>query len=137
MAFTAEDVAHVRKGWSAALGDVDTTAKTFYENLFKIDPGTRALFMMDINYQGSKLTDTLDFIIDNVDDLDMLVPAAQDLAIRHVAYGVTVDHYAAVGGALIQTLRDLLGNGFSDDEEKAWSKVYETLSGVMIQSAYH
>jgi nitric oxide dioxygenase len=47
------------------------------------------------------------------------VPVAQGLAKRHVAYGVTRAHYASVGAALPWTLRQGLGEAFTEPVEES------------------
>ena len=130
------DVDLIRQTWALAAAVPDQTARTFYGNLFRMDASTKPLFVGDIDLQGRKLTQTLSFIVDHLDDTDVLLQAARELAIRHVDYGVTAEQYASVGAALIKTLKQLLGPQFSAEDEAAWGRVYGTLSSHMTQSAY-
>ena len=50
-------------------------------------------------------------------------------------YGVKAADYDTVGRALLDTLREGLGPGFTPEVEAAWTKAYVTLSGVMISAA--
>ena len=86
--------------------------------------------------QGRKLTQTLGFIVDHLEDEETLLPAARDLAVRHLNYDVTESQYASVGAALIATLKQLLGSAFTADDEAAWTEVYGVLSDVMVKAAY-
>ena len=86
--------------------------------------------------QVRKLAQTLNFIVDNLHDEETLLPAAKDLAIRHVDYGVTADQYESVGAALIETLTQLLGPAFSEEDKQAWLDTYTKLSSVMVKAAY-
>lgn len=108
----------------------------FYANLFRIDVSTKPLFVGNLELQGRKLIQTLGFIVDHLDDADELLPAARDLAIRHVSYGVQPGQYDSVGTALIKTLKQLLGADFGPEDEKAWTETYTFLSGAMIKAAY-
>ncbi|MEM6480704.1 MAG: globin domain-containing protein [Pseudomonadota bacterium] len=128
--------ARVRATWALAVADKDRTARVFYSNLFRLDGTTKPLFQGDMELQGRKLMQTLSFIVDHLEDMDVLVPAARDLAINHVGYGVTADQYGSVGTALIETLRQLLGSSFSREDERAWADTYGTLADVMIGAAY-
>lgn len=138
MSAVADDDAQfrIRRTWSIAAAIPDRTANVFYGNLFRADPASKDLFKGDMRTQGRKLTQTLGFIVDHLDDADALVPAAQDLARRHLDYGVTEEQYGNVGGALLLTLKQLLGADFSAEDEAAWISVYDTLSEVMVQAAY-
>lgn len=126
----------VRMGWALAAAIPERTAQTFYANLFATDPSTRSLFRGDLQLQGKKLTATLGFIVDHLDDPDTLLDAARALAVRHVAYGVTPDQYATVGAALISTLQELLGADFSPEDRLAWTRIYTALSAEMVDAAY-
>ena len=106
---TAEDVERVRQGWAVAASVPDETSRVFYAHLFRIDPSTKPLFKGDMELQGRKLVDTISFIVDHLEDADALLPAARDLAVRHVSYGVTAGQYASVGAALIAALKQLAG----------------------------
>lgn len=136
MALSQADIKLVRRGWATAVAASDQTAEAFYARLFQIAPETRPLFSSDMELQGRKLVATLDFIVDHLDELDTLIPAAEDLAVRHVAYGVTADHYAFVGTALVDTLHALLGAEFDDAQASAWVRVYGILSDQMKAKAY-
>lgn len=126
----------LRQSWSTAVADRTTLARLFYTRLFQIAPDTEVLFEKDLTAQGRKLVATLSFIIDNLDDPDSLLPAAGDLARRHVGYNVKASQYAVVGQALIETLRDLLGEQFDRRTEEAWTSTYQALSQHMVETAY-
>ncbi|MEM7471170.1 MAG: globin domain-containing protein [Pseudomonadota bacterium] len=131
-----ETNALLRRSWALAVSDRPALSRLFYAKLFQIAPETERLFVSDLTAQGKKLAATLAFIIDNIDDMDTLLPVASDLAIRHVDFNVTPDHYGPVGAALIETLRDLLGAEFDTQTEQAWAATYGVLSQHMIDSAY-
>ena len=133
-----EDVtqALVRETWAKAAAAHVDMARLFYGRLFRIAPETRALFTSDMDQQGRKLVATLGFVIDHLSDEETLVPAAQDLAIRHLAYDVQKSHYDAVAEALIWTLSELLGSDFTEDAVNAWTETLTVLAKVMTDAAY-
>ncbi|WP_223012751.1 globin family protein [Sphingomonas yunnanensis] len=110
----------------------DVAAAEFYRRLFELAPDTRGLFTTDMAEQGRKLFLTLATVVDALDRLDTIVPVARELAIRHVAYGARERHYAAVGTALMETLRLGLGKAFDRDTEQAWLAAYTILSDTML-----
>lgn len=126
----------VRRTWArAAAAHVDMT-RLFYGRLFIIAPETRALFRKDVDQQGRKLVATLGFVIDHLADEATLLPAARELAIRHLDYDVKKEHYTAVGSSLLWTLEELLGSDFTDEVKSAWSEVYRRIETVMTDAAY-
>jgi hemoglobin-like flavoprotein len=111
-------------------------AALFYDRLFTIAPEVKPLFKGDITEQGRKLMGTLAVVVNGLNNLDAVVPVAQQLAVRHVGYGVKAEHYAPVGAALIWTLEQGLKDDFTPKVREAWIAAYNTLSGAMIAAAY-
>lgn len=122
----------VQDSFAAVVPITGRAAAEFYRRLFELAPETRALFRNDMAEQGRKLFLTLATIVDALDRLDTIVPVARELAVRHIGYGAEDRHYAAVGSALIETLRIGLGPAFDRDTEQAWSAAYGILSDTML-----
>jgi len=132
----ALDIERVKTSFARVAPDAAGVAHDFYERLFRIAPNVRGLFRGDMQEQGVKLMLTLRAVVTGLNHLDALVPAAQDLARRHVGYGVEAEHYPVVGEALIETLRERLGGEFTPETEAAWAAAYGTLCDVMLAAAY-
>ena len=113
----------------------DTAAELFYNRLFEMDPGVRPLFKGDMKEQGRKLMDMIGVAVNGLDALDEIVPAVQDLGRRHAGYGVTDEHYDTVGGALLWTLEQGLGDDFTPEVKEAWTTVYGVLATTMKDAA--
>lgn len=118
----------------APLGD--DAGRIFYGRLFNIAPEVRPLFRGDLDEQARKLVMMLATVVNGLKDLDTVLPAARDLAVRHIDYGVAAEHYAPVGEALVWTLNEGLGDDFTDETREAWLAAYGTLSNEMISAAY-
>lgn len=115
----------------------DAAAGIFYADLFETAPHVKPYFAnADMAEQGSKLMATLAVVVNGLRDLDKIVPVAQELAVRHVGYGVQPEDYNAVGASLLRTLEKGLGEDFTPEVKEAWTTAYTTLSGVMIDAAY-
>jgi nitric oxide dioxygenase len=115
----------------------ETAAKLFYARLWEIDPSTAPLFARsDMMLQGHKLMAALALVVNGLNRPETVIPVAQDMARRHVGYGVTRAHYASVGTALLWTLEQGLGDGFTPEVEAAWRAAYALLSAIMIEAAY-
>ena len=133
---TPHDIALVQGSFAQVAPNAADVARLFYGRLFDQNPQLRPLFKGDMEEQGRKLMTMLAVVVRSLNDLGTLVPAAQNLAQRHVAYGVQPEHYGQVGAALLWTLGQGLGAGFTPGVQAAWTRAYTTLSGVMIESAY-
>ena len=79
---------------------------------------------------------TLAVVVNGLDNLPSILPAASTLAKKHVSYGVKPGHYAPVGAALLWTLERGLGAAWTPQLAAAWTSAYTTLSGFMIREAY-
>jgi hemoglobin-like flavoprotein len=133
---TPQQVALVQASFAKVAPIAEQAAALFYGRLFETAPETRALFHGDMTIQGRKLMDAITMVVTNLGDLGAVVPVAQELAKRHVGYGVRPEHYAPVGAALLWTLQQGLGGDFTAEVGAAWATAYGALSGAMIAAAY-
>jgi nitric oxide dioxygenase len=133
---TPRQIDLVQDTFAAVVPITERAAADFYHRLFAMAPETRSLFRTDMAEQGRKLFLTLATVVDALDRLDTIVPVARELAIRHVAYGARDHHYEAVGLALIETLRNGLGESFDAEIEAAWVAAYRILSDTMLAAVH-
>jgi len=126
----------IRASFSLVAPASQTVGLIFYRNLFSLDPTLKALFPEDLSQQSAKLMQMLGAAVNSLDKLDDLVPVVQQLAKRHVKYGVTPQHYQTVGAALQNTLVEGLGDDLSAEAFIAWKELYLLLSQTMIAAAY-
>ena len=85
--------------------------------------------------QKKVLMQTLTVVVRSLDRLETLVPAIQALGRRHAGYGVRASHYDTVGAALLWTLGQGLGDGFTAELHDAWAEAYGVLATVMIDAS--
>ena len=127
------------------------TAKLFHifyfssslQNIFEIAPGALALFSFKDEkplYESDKLkkhgltvVSTVGKAVAGLRDVEKLVPVLESLGKAHAAYGVEAEHFAVVGQALLKTLEMGLGDGYTDEVQKAWATVFEVVSTNMIK----
>ncbi len=134
-ALTPDEVLLVRNSWASVAPIADQAAALFYNRLFELDPSLKSLFTGDMRRQGAKLTRMIAVAVENLDRIDTIVPALEDLGRRHVGYGVKNPHYDTVGAALLWALGQGLGDGFTDDVRGAWTTVYGILATTMKEAA--
>jgi nitric oxide dioxygenase len=132
----ADEIDLVQKSFAKVAPIADQAAGLFYGRLFEIAPQVKPLFKRDIDEQGRMLMGALSTVVNGLKDLEAIVPIAQQLAVRHVNYGVKPEYYQPVGEALLWTLEKGLGPEFTPPVKAAWTQAYTTLSGVMIAAAY-
>lgn len=132
---TPEQITLVKGSWSQVVPIADQAAELFYGKLFELDPALKPMFKGDMVEQGNKLTQMIGIAVDGLDRLEEIVPAVQELGVRHLDYGVKSSHYDTVGAALLWTLEQGLGEGFTTDVKSAWTDVYMLLANTMKEAA--
>ncbi len=101
---TPDQVKAVQDSFELVAPISEQAAALFYRRLFEIAPDVKPLFRGDMTEQGRKLMATLGVVVNSLDKLEAILPAASALAKRHVDYGVKAQDYTPVGAALLWTL---------------------------------
>lgn len=132
---TPDQIALVRESFAKVAPIAPQAAELFYGRLFELDPRLRPLFKGDMQEQGRKLMAMIATAVANLDKLESVVPAVQDLGRRHAGYGVSHADYDTVAAALLWTLEKGLGDGFTPACREAWATMYGIVAGVMKKAA--
>jgi len=132
---TPQQVALIKESFAQVAPIAETAAELFYGRLFELDPALRPMFRGNMKEQGKKLMQTLAVVVNGLERLDSLLPAVEALGRRHAGYGVQDAHYATVATALLWTLEQGLGDGFTSQVREAWTTAYLALAGVMQKAA--
>lgn len=131
---TPQQIELVQSSFAKVAPISEQAAALFYARLFELAPQVQPLFRGDMAEQGRKLMAMLATVVNGLTQLEVIVPAAQKLAQRHVAYGARPEYYPVVGTALLDTLSQGLGKDFTPEVREAWTAAYGTLSGVMVEA---
>ena len=113
----------------AALGD--RLSELFYAELFSIDPSLRAMFDGDMRRQHMKFMMMLALIVRSLHQPEKTVHTIENLATKHVGYGVRSEHFTPFGNALLRTLKKILGPDYTRDVADAWEESFRMLAHVM------
>lgn len=132
----ARQIDQIRDTFVHVLFDPERAARLFYGRLFELSPDTRALFERDMDEQGRVLIRSLATIVTGLARFEAMVPMLNDLAIRHVGYGVKRRHYATVGIAIIEMLTAVCKDDFDASSRAAWLEAYKQIADTMIAVAY-
>ncbi len=103
--FSVNERAPIAEGFGRLAADLPAATDCFYRHLFRIEPDTRALFVVDLGRQDAKLAQTLG-VVAQLDRWGLLREQVVDPAIRHLAYGVRREHHRAVEAALLAMIRE-------------------------------
>lgn len=114
----------------------DGFVASFYENLFTANPEAKPLFdTTDMEAQKKKLLSSLVLVVENLRKPDALSGALRGLGARHVKYGALPEHYPLVGGALLTTFEQYLGEKWTPEVKQAWVDAYGVISEIMLDGA--
>lgn len=132
---TPTHITHIRRSFTLIEPIAQQAAALFYDNLFTADPSLRRLFQGNMAQQGARLMNMIATAVDLLEEPDALIPALRKLGARHVNYGVKDEHYATVGAALLKTLRQGLGEAYTDEVHVAWVALYGVVSTTMMDAS--
>lgn len=132
----AHQVALVQESFNKVVPMGTKVAEIFYSELFAIDPSLRAMFKGDLSAQYGKLLTVLATVVRGLHAPEKIERAAQDLAIRHLDYGVQPEHYTYVGNALLRTLKKGFGPDFTPELRDAWVAAFTLIARTMKAAAY-
>ena len=83
---TEDQVKLVQQTFAEVAPTSEQAAVIFYDRLFEVAPGVKAMFPSDMTEQRKKLMGTLAVVVNGLSNLSSVLPAASALAKRHVGY---------------------------------------------------
>jgi nitric oxide dioxygenase len=128
---TEAEIALVRQTFAVMAPIAGVIADMFYDRLFYLAPSVRRMFPHDMCEQKRSFTVIMATTVQNLDNLDALVPLAEALGARHRRYGATAGHYQIGGQALVWALERGLASDFTAQVEQAWRRAYARLADAM------
>jgi nitric oxide dioxygenase len=127
-----ESAAIIRATWAQLTPRADAVADDFYRRLFEASPEAARLFAhVDMAAQRRKFMHMLAELVRVADDPGVLVSESVPSGRRHAGYGARDEHYAVVGGVLVQAVEHALGPAFTPEAAAAWRELYALVAAVM------
>ncbi|MBP3950822.1 NO-inducible flavohemoprotein [Bacillus suaedae] len=113
---------------------VDITT-CFYKRLFENYPELLNIF----NHANQKkvrqqtaLANTIYAAALHIDQLEVLLPTVKQIAHKHRSLGVKAEHYPVVGTYLLKAIKEVLGEGATEEVLHAWGEAYGVIAQVFI-----
>lgn len=129
---TPDQIRLVQSSFARVKPEASTAAEAFYRRLFEIDPSLRGLFHGSLAQQGERLMQMIGAAVGLLNRPETLFPVLHALGARHVGYGVRPQHYDTVGTALLQTLGEAIGEGFTAAHRDAWGALFAIVKREML-----
>lgn len=129
------DADRLKSTWKAVTLHGDDVALYFYAHLFVTHPELRDMFPIAMDAQRDRLVGALGRIVSNVDELGDVVPYVEQLGRDHRRFAVIAEHYDAVGGSLLWTLKHFLGEEWTADVARDWADAYGVVAATMVAAA--
>ncbi|MFE4710050.1 NO-inducible flavohemoprotein [Paenibacillus sp. NPDC056722] len=110
--------------------------KRFYQLLFSSHPELLNIFNHANQSQGRQQTALANAIIaaaKHIDKLESILPVVKQIAHKHRSLGVQAEHYPIVGQNLLTAIKDVLGDGATEEILQAWGEAYGVIAGVFIE----
>lgn len=107
----------------------------FYQRMFSHNPELKDIFNMThqkTGRQGVALFEAIAAYAKNIDNLAALTSAVERIAQKHTSFNIQPEHYQIVGHHLIETLRELATEAFTQEVEEAWTAAYLFLAQIFI-----
>lgn len=111
--------------------DAPRFAELFYQHLFAVEPGIRAVFSKNPTVRVGNLVKMLKIATVSINSLDALVPMLRLLGGTNCRQ--RMDYYATIGEELMTTLQQIMGGKYNDEINEAWTTYFGILSEMMMR----
>lgn len=112
-----------------------TLTKYFYERMFKHNPELKNVFNMGNQHKGQQQTALALAVLayaENIENPSVLLPVLERIGDRHTSLQILPEQYTIVGHHLLSSIKEVLGDGATDELIAAWAKAYQQLADIMI-----
>ena len=114
----------------------EAIGKRFYQLLFSNHPELLHVFNHSNQKRGLQqrsLAHSVYVSGEHIDHLEDMKPLIMRIAHKHRALGIMPEQYPVVGENLIQAVKDVLGDGATDEIIEAWVKAYDFIANQFIE----
>ena len=113
----------------------ETLTRHFYTRMFTHNPEVAPFFNPAHQAAGKQqraLAAAITAYAANIDNLEVLGNAIELIAQKHASLMIKPEHYPIVGENLLASIREVMGEGATDEVIGAWAKAYSFLADILI-----
>lgn len=115
----------------------------FYNSMLRDHPELKAYFNQAHQAEGTQARALAGAVLAyaaHIDRLEALADALPVIIQKHVALDIRPEHYPIVGACLLSAIKEVLGDGATDEVIAAWGEAYNFLAELLInaeEAIYH
>src|SRR5690606_13421513 len=112
----------------------ETLTRHFYKRMFSHNPEVAPFFNPAHQKAGKQqraLAGAITAYAANIDNLEVLGNAVELIAQKHASLMIKPEHYPIVGENLLASIREVLGEGATDEVIDAWAEAYGFLAEIL------
>jgi len=132
MALTPEQIERIASSYQLVEPRLDELVALFYSNLFQAAPQVRSMFPDDMENQKKHLSASLKLVAQNINKLESLEGALNEMGARHVGYGAQEEQYPVVRDTLVSSMAEIAGYTWTQSIADAWIEALNVVAGYMI-----
>ena len=113
----------------------ETLTKHFYKRMFTHNPEVAPYFNRGNQSEGTQqraLAAAICAYAENIDNLEVLGEAVELIAQKHASLMIKPEHYPIVGSNLLESIKEVLGDGATQEIIDAWAQAYSFLADILI-----
>jgi nitric oxide dioxygenase len=113
----------------------ETLTRHFYKRMFAHNPEVAPFFNpahQEAGKQQRALAGAITAYAANIDNLEVLGGAVELIAQKHASLMIKPEHYPIVGENLLASIREVLGEGATEEVVSAWEEAYGFLADILI-----
>lgn len=113
----------------------EALTRHFYHRMFRNNPEVAPFFNsanQTAGLQQKALAAAICAYAANIDNLEVLGGAVELIAQKHASLMIQPEHYPIVGENLLASIKEVLGDGATDEIIQAWAEAYQFLADILI-----
>lgn len=125
----------LKDSWAKAEPYPDELSQFFHGMLFTLAPEVRDFFPVNMGPQHGKFVRAVARLVHMMDRPGDLIPFLEQLGKDYRKFGLTSEHYEAVGTALLAALKNQLEADWTSEVERAWAEAFTLVARTMQEAA--
>lgn len=109
----------------------------FYNRMLSGNPELRNVFNQAHQAKGQQqraLASAVLAYAENIENPSVLLGAVRHIAVKHATINIRAEQYDIVGRHLLGSIKEVLGDGATDELIEAWAQAYAQLAQILIDA---